>query len=544
MSVEGRTMLLRSEVQRSVVLEDFLPIFDGEDPPKLRSMSNAMHELYGASACSGDASFVSAGAGIPQGFCAALPSQPESRMDTFKKEWQHQPEPGRYYFDQYRLERLMLGKWQRVASACWAGDASCGAAPDVVVVPSVRLHVLAKEGWYWEVIEPRVNAKFEGWPWVKARFTNTTLESKTYERYWELIRKKWHKPESNFAPVIVMHSSFAWDTPNSLAALRALAKQPASFVQRVVIAGLESDLPQRSSYDLSHNLAFDSSELSVLTQFQNAGQGGAVRTARVDAHASSSVSSAGVPSLVSLPYPVGVLQPVSFMNEASAAQERRIRILMDGAAKPNSWIRSFLQSKVGGAGMICSSASASSADLCGLSHTRRTAYDLAANSAFCLEPGGDTPTRSHFFVSLLSGCIPVIFDGGNHMYGNSTVFAWPWRQDSPKMQKLHASSNLLVNYQEFAVVYRSEEVLAGRDIIRELTEMPSKDPSRFESLRNGLDKAARAMSYGDEGCQDASDNCKDAFWTLSSLVFQLAAQGPTPSSSVTVLADAKVHQTT
>merc|ERR1711953_1608408 len=35
---------------------------------------------------------------------------------------------------------------------------------------------------------------------------------------------------------------------------------------------------------------------------------------------------------------------------------------------------------------------------------------LMANSTFCLEPPGDSPTRKGFFDALLVGCVPVIFD--------------------------------------------------------------------------------------------------------------------------------------
>ena len=37
-------------------------------------------------------------------------------------------------------------------------------------------------------------------------------------------------------------------------------------------------------------------------------------------------------------------------------------------------------------------------------------YQMVTNTDFCLEPAGDTPTRSHFYLAVLAGCIPVIFD--------------------------------------------------------------------------------------------------------------------------------------
>lgn len=38
-----------------------------------------------------------------------------------------------------------------------------------------------------------------------------------------------------------------------------------------------------------------------------------------------------------------------------------------------------------------------------------TEEELLQSARFCLEPPGDTPTRSHFYVAARYGCIPVIF---------------------------------------------------------------------------------------------------------------------------------------
>ena len=50
--------------------------------------------------------------------------------------------------------------------------------------------------------------------------------------------------------------------------------------------------------------------------------------------------------------------------------------------------------------------------MCGLNekYPQISTYIKAANADFCLEPSGDTPTRSHLYLSVLHGCIPVIFD--------------------------------------------------------------------------------------------------------------------------------------
>ena len=64
--------------------------------------------------------------------------------------------------------------------------------------------------------------------------------------------------------------------------------------------------------------------------------------------------------------------------------------------------------------IICAHSGLSPSTLCGVKrmyrNTRLTTYMIAAHADFCLEPGGDTPTRSHLYLAVLSGCIPVIFD--------------------------------------------------------------------------------------------------------------------------------------
>ena len=57
---------------------------------------------------------------------------------------------------------------------------------------------------------------------------------------------------------------------------------------------------------------------------------------------------------------------------------------------------------------------------------------LLSQSTFCLEPAGDTPTRSHFYLAVLCGCIPVIFDGVHDTFGNVSRTPWAWREPGPR----------------------------------------------------------------------------------------------------------------
>jgi hypothetical protein len=98
--------------------------------------------------------------------------------------------------------------------------------------------------------------------------------------------------------------------------------------------------------------------------------------------------------------------------------------------------------------------------------------NLADLADFCLEPPGDTQTRSHFYLSVLSGCIPVIFDGEAHAYGynsqglgGAVTFRqryqpWAWRtSDRPRSDDEYFwFRGLKVDYARFTVAFRVEDV--------------------------------------------------------------------------------------
>jgi len=73
----------------------------------------------------------------------------------------------------------------------------------------------------------------------------------------------------------------------------------------------------------------------------------------------------------------------------------------------------------------------------------RTLHSRLARSQFCLEPSGDTLLRSHFYLAVLHGCVPVLFDGMHTNFNPETqhegtsisrVAWWAWRK--PTVEQL------------------------------------------------------------------------------------------------------------
>ena len=119
---------------------------------------------------------------------------------------------------------------------------------------------------------------------------------------------------------------------------------------------------------------------------------------------------------VTLPYPVGVASIANFSmprGKYKPPARRRIAVAFSGTDK--TIFRHFLRSQFSASGGTVTKAmsykctSGHGGPLCGIG-TNTHIYKQVINTDFCLEPTGDTPTRSHFYLAVLAGCIPVIFD--------------------------------------------------------------------------------------------------------------------------------------
>jgi len=420
-----------------------------------------------------------------------------------------------------------------------------------------------------------------------------------HRRYWGLVRKVHFAPYALKAargsgsggssgrtarkpPLIVVHHSFVWDTPTFALVLRTLLEQPKAFVDRVVVACLETNLKlpvaglgldgllslaargpadelraRRAVATASSHLGFSGNSTSHLIHGAMAPDSGAT-------------GAMGRPLLVALPYPtgLGLTSSVSFAppeehststsdksqavsNEETHApsfgaastgtydpyRRRPTTILLDASLSrkgqgsgEHNWVREAVRDRLLEAGGTCHG------DACGLCHDRSgslsispdaqskhspdvaavpcgwplapdsapsaTLWEKLVTSSFCLEPAGDTPTRSHLYAAVLSGCVPVLLDGGLPDYPDSVKTWWAWRDNG-------------LRYQDFAVVVNastvrprtgSADASAGDggsndrssgsfDLMKELSRMPIDDPARFLALRRGVDRAAALLRY-------------------------------------------------
>ena len=80
-----------------------------------------------------------------------------------------------------------------------------------------------------------------------------------------------------------------------------------------------------------------------------------------------------------------------------------------------------------------------------------------------------------------------------------------------------------LDYRKFAVVYDARDIISGKvDVLKELTDMPSKQPMRFRSLRAELQKASRLMAYSFKDC--GLPRC-DAFSAFTDYISSLSPPG-------------------
>ena len=400
-------------------------------------------------------------------------------------------------FNQYNLEALMIRRWLAAPTRFTA---------QIVVAPSYMFH------YYWNA--------FPGW---KARKDEDFYECKNYwhpapgeecgtwgsrgfpliNNYWAQLKDKYYRPDEKYTPFVVVHQTFPWDRDNILPVEVLHARHP-KFAKRVIFASLDGP--------------------NINTREQ----------AKIPAELRLS-------NIITLPYTVGIVPPTQGFSVSAgtynASRERPWALLFEGSIR-NFWgvrparaeIAKAVTQVASGLHAEKNPRAAFPANAARVTASKtvwfRSVYGRAMNSQFCLEPNGDTPTRSHTYVAILCGCVPVIFDheaGGPGGANSSMMTAgffdgemptvWPWRDFRGPVS---------LNYTDFAVVVDFRPIASGATtlaaVLKGVAAMPADEPARFLSLRQGLDRAARLMAYGlanTTGQDQTSSASADVFSTFA-----------------------------
>jgi len=340
---------------------------------------------------------------------------------------------------------------------------------------------------------------------------------------------------------VVVHIPYCWAKADFL---RTLLAMPREFVSRVVVAGIESNLrgPERELFS-KH---WSPSAMQQLRRRARQRRDVGVKEA----------ATIGEPLLFALPYPTSVLKGSNFAQDDhdgsyNSKGERKVKVSFTGNLSKSSssnWIRSLIHSKITEAGGEPSGMMVNTSILCPGYRSWRpycgmglamNMWDVLVDSTFCLEPPGDTPTRSHFYMAMQSGCVPVLFNGGHSGYQDDEPAWFAWRRaptaDDEERKLLPGSiDDLFKDSNKIAVVYNSSDVLGGNaNVIQELLDMSEKNPKRLQHLRHAVDDTAPLMTFSKEapgvwvpGCGEAvaGQKPRDAFEAFQGIMLWEAWQ--------------------
>ncbi|KAL2517096.1 Exostosin family protein [Abeliophyllum distichum] len=125
--------------------------------------------------------------------------------------------------------------------------------------------------------------------------------------------------------------------------------------------------------------------------------------------------------------------------------------------------------------------------------------ELFTESQFCLQPSGDSPTRKSVFDSLISGCIPVLFDP------LTAYYQYPW--------------HLPQDFDKFSVFIDNDKVRNKTvNVVERLMKIPSRE--RENMKRYIVYELLPGLLYGDSNSK--FDKFQDAFSiTINNLLERL-----------------------
>lgn len=443
----------------------------------------------------GDSSFLEAGS-APSNHCVHAPQRGTTVLPAREQRW----------FDQYAaVERAFIARWLDEGGSCGVLPAD-GTAPkasmraDVVVVPSFAMHCFVRRGF---------SQLFRYWQ------QNVTAQN----TYWAQVHAHYHLGRSS-PPLIVMHEGRFYN-PRSLPSQGIImqplfSRLPAALRARVVRATLESNVPHPGPRALAGPGRWPGLEDWSDGAEEELARRGQRRAGRA------------APLLVTLPVPTGVLSATDWTTFGSG--HRPVAIMLSASRERGSnrgaegRVHAFRALRRAGA--LCDD------DGCVLcmpghdceSHARRGLFALPTVSRFCVEPPGDSQLRSHLYVALAQGCVPVLFDAAHAGYRSpaSQVAWWPWRLPPGREATTAPEPAGALDYREFAVRLNGSQVASGM-WVKALVRMV-QDGS-WARLQRGVVRVAPLFQLQRRDCAQgmaAAAPC-DAFDMLRRVVRRAAA---------------------
>lgn len=416
-------------------------------------------------------------------------------------------------FDQYGIEVQLLSRFLQAWPICKptqnSTDHACDS--DVVVLPSLIFHYVVALGR-------------RGWGFNKC--------VRLAEAYWKHVAARFYAP-GQLGPVLLTTEAYAWDSKMVNATMHSLAHYPAEFKARIVMLTSMSNMP--TALERVFRASADAPRASIAPALVWS-PGGMVEIRRRDTllHALHStprnaqgkvrLSNFGAPLLLTVPRSLGAARPVEWYTSyrGYSPSVRSSSILWDAALYrtgflvKGQYIRQHIAKALRAAGAMCTR-TLEKCVICadGLDSCTATSsvYAEAANSIICIEPPGDVIGRSHTYVSIHSGCIPALIDGGHHGFSETEPTWWPWR--CPDAESCGTSGILELDYSEFSVILSATDIVSKRR--RWVTELLclARNKSRLRAMRTRLHEVSKLMLISPTDC--GKPRC-DAFAVLHEVV--------------------------
>ena len=458
---------------------------------------------------------------------------------------------GRQAYTFEDVEATSFLRWERSANNCNVGTvaarAECAALADVVVVRS------ACATWLGTVFEGgQCNGR------NPPGCTTSSCGDDALHQYWTRLhhhvdhtlasRGKRHGP----SPLVLLHAYASWGDFYQQAVLRSLAALPATFVARVCFVTIEEPWGRWPQYAEPFAARMAARPTFVVVPYS-------IHTAKIIRPTHERKRRPFAALFQGRPDGSFDGSRVKFLEQMTAA---------GGLCDRSDW-RTLEDTNV-----VCVLCAAAERALCGallnaslsaaMAHCPErdqpdrvpwgtcalSSISLAAHATLCIEPTSDDLMRSHFYLGVQSGCVPVLFDGSGELDASGAPAPgrggltgtkreptpWAWRQPAllAKARMLNdTAADMLMrraNYSAFALPYFSADLMAGQlgglaDHLLALATLPAH-AFRLHELQHAVGDAAPLMRWAPP-TEPACDRAPcDAFSALVLSVQAIRWAGP------------------